>query len=97
MASNSQNAASPPSDHPPPDGAQFRAYLETIDFNDDFDVEEMFARPRPVPGYGIYPAPPTDDLRVSRKMRTLGSTLLHEFAHASLLVTSPLAYNVEGV
>jgi hypothetical protein len=37
------------------------------------------------------------DLRVSKKMRTLGSTLLREFTHAGLLVMPPLAYDVEGV
>jgi hypothetical protein len=37
------------------------------------------------------------DLRVSRKMRTLGSILLHDFTHAGLLVMPPLAYDVEGL
>jgi hypothetical protein len=37
------------------------------------------------------------DLRVSRKMRTLGSNLLHEFTHASFLVMPPLIYVAKGM
>jgi hypothetical protein len=86
MASDSQNATSPPSDHPPsntpsssiwppvyppPGGAQFREYLETIDFYDDWDVDDMFARPRPVPGYESYPAAPADKSARTKEMDPL--------------------------